>query len=108
MGILALGQKVIMVAEAESSDLPWYKRIGSDFVESSVDSVVEPLVLYIKDLLVTIVNGLNANSADIITVALLLCGACMIVTPMLGGNSGVWLGRLMLISVIGVVWRVLI
>jgi hypothetical protein len=51
---------------------------------------------------------LNLHSVDIITMGIVLGGVCMIIVPLLGGNAGKWLGRVLFIGTVGSLWRLAI
>lgn len=57
------------------------------------------------DALITV---LNTNSPGIITLAVIICGFGMMFGPMVGSTTGKWLGRMLAVLLVGVIWRALI
>lgn len=81
-------------------------RAADKFVSGEANFVMSPIVHMIKDGFKALITTLNIHSVDIISVSILGCAICMMVAPMWGDSSGKWFGRIMLIGVVGSVWRI--
>lgn len=82
--------------------------IPQDLVGVAVQKTVEVLLHPIKIGVQHLIDILNANSAYIITFAIILCAGGMMVAPMLNVPSGKWFSRLIFVFWIGVIWQVFI
>jgi hypothetical protein len=70
--------------------------------------IFKPIGEAIKYVYEGIIDFLNLHSTDIITMGIVLGGVCMIIVPLLGGNAGKWLGRVLFIGTVGSLWRLAI
>jgi hypothetical protein len=50
----------------------------------------------------------NDNSTEIITFSIVVCAAGMMISPMMGSTAGRWMGRMFVVFLLGVIWRVFI
>lgn len=82
--------------------------IPQDWVDVAVQKAVEVLLYPIKIGVQYLIDILNANSAYIITFAIVLCAGGMMVAPMLDVPPGKWFSRLIFVFWIGVIWQVFI
>lgn len=55
-----------------------------------------------------VVDLINANAAEVITLGIVVCAAGMMLAPMMGSTAGKWMGRMFVVFLLGVIWSVFI
>lgn len=97
----------VVQAVADPKGFMDYVNDFSDwFIDKEAEYIVKPVSNTFMDWIHHAVAILNANSAEIITLGIIVCGAGMMVGPMIGGGSK-WFGRLFAVFFGGTIWRVL-
>jgi len=76
------------------------------FIGKETELLVKPAKNTLTDIARHIAEIVNANSAEIITLALIVCAGGMMVGPLIGAGNK-WVGRLFVTFWGGVIWRVL-
>lgn len=79
----------------------------SSKLEDLGEGIFAPIVEAVSNGLSHTIGVLNANSPEIITLALIICGAGMMIQPMVSNNTP-WGGRTVLVLFLGIVWRMII
>jgi hypothetical protein len=73
------------------------------FIGQEAELLVKPASNTLTDWARHIADVLNANSAEIATLAIVVCAVGMMVGPLLGSGSK-WVGRLFVTFWAGVIW----
>lgn len=76
------------------------------FIGKETELLVKPATNTLTDIARHIAEVVNANSAEIITLALIICAGGMMVGPLVGAGNR-WVGRMFVAFWGGVIWRVL-
>lgn len=76
------------------------------FIGKETELLVRPATNTFTDWLRHFADVVNANSAEIITFALVVCAAGMMIGPLVGAGNK-WVGRMFVTFWVGVIWRVL-
>lgn len=84
----------------------WWKGPITQVVENNVQSPWELIVDWFTDKADQLFAVINANSSDVITLGIVVCAFGVMISPITGSSSK-WLGKLFLVSWVGVIWRVL-
>lgn len=72
------------------------------------DVITRALGKWFSEKLDRLLDLLNSNSTEIITLGVIVCAFGMMVAPMLGSTAGRWFGRLFATLAVGVIWRMFI
>lgn len=77
-------------------------------VKAEVDFIFKPIGVFLKDMVMSLINLLNSYSVEIITLSIICCAIVTMVAPLWGDRSGIWIGRLLAIVMVGSIWRLII
>jgi hypothetical protein len=77
-------------------------------MDSAGDAIGDHISAWLSEKASALLNFLNANSPDIITFGIIICAAGLMVAPLIGNNTGKWIGRMFTITWLGVIWRLLV
>ncbi|MNV73048.1 hypothetical protein D3C71_1661780 [compost metagenome] len=83
-------------------------NFADGFISKEVEWIIKPIGESLKDGFTGLVDLLNAYSPEIITLGIIFCSVGMILSPVIGGTSGKWFGRVLFVALIGSVWRILV
>jgi hypothetical protein len=85
----------------------WINDAADGFISTEVSWFLKPLGLALKDGVMGIIHLLNTFSAEIITLGIIAGAIGMIIAPLMGSTSARWFGRVVFVSLVGSVWRLI-
>lgn len=97
------GNELADKAIGASGDITFSSIIGEGYALA-----LKPFIKMVSNIIMNIVNYLNMYSVEIITVSIMGLASAMMVTSLWRHDSGKWLGRILLVGLVGTMWRMMI
>lgn len=85
--------------------LDGYNSLSEKIINGEIEMILKPVGMAIKDMFLSLISWLNANSLDIIMLGVLITGFGMMVTPLISDGANKWLGRFFFVIFMGSLWR---
>lgn len=94
------------IAEPSKGLLDRLNDFADWFVGKEAEIIIKPATNTFMDMVHHVVEIINACSAEIITLGIVVCAGGMMIGPIVG-SGGKWVGRLFIVFWGGVIWRAL-
>lgn len=85
-----------------------YNHFSDKVISHEVEFMLKPIGLFIKDAFFSLLHLLNENSVEIITMSVMGTSIGLMISPLWGSRGSIWLGRVIAVSLMGSIWRILI
>ncbi|MCS1351133.1 hypothetical protein [Mechercharimyces sp. CAU 1602] len=88
--------------------LNWVEKKIQSGADWTGDAITEKITDGFQVAAQNLIHAIDIHSAEIITLATIVCAGGVMIAPFIGDHAGKWWGRLAFVLFGGVVWRILV